>query len=193
MKNFIDTIKSIFVSNPYEIVSLNKEYVFVYDDCVQKCTFMLSEDIHPDITMKIINHNFKEVSHVCIDGGLIKHGLSDYVGDGQPHGRNDCMVFSDEELLLIELKMDVSVESKDKTRWSRFSDAMHQISDFYLYLVEKMEEKDEPITTYYTISAIHPIISMKNQPRPSAQRNNEKEKFRLATKLKIETTTEYSI
>ena len=171
--------------------TLEKEYLFVYDDRESRRTYMQEDNTNLAKSMQIVNHNQYKVSHICIDGGIIKYGLYDYVGDGLPHGRNDCMVYTDSELLLIELKMDVEEESMDKTRWGRYSEVMHQISDFYLYLKKKMDEKEHPIDMYYTQSSIHPIVCMKNPPKSSAQRNNEKEKFRLKTKLKIETSVIY--
>lgn len=191
MDSFVETIRSIFDSNPYDVFTSEKEYLFVYDDSVSRRTYMQEDNTNLAKSMQIVNLNRYKVSHICIDGGLIKYGLYDYVGDGLSHGRNDCMVYTDAELLLIELKMDVDEESMDKTRWGRYSDAMHQISDFYLYLKKKMDEKGHPIDMYYTQSSIHPIVCMKNPPKLSAQRNNEKEKFRIKTQLKIETSVVY--
>lgn len=193
MKSFIKALGSIFISNPYGVSSSNGEYLFIYDDKDAEQTFMSEVDTHPGNSMTIINHSQCEVSHICIDGGLIEYGLPDYVGDGLPHGRNDCMAFTNAMLLLIELKMDVTEVSLDKTRWGRYSEAMHQLSDFYLYLIKKLEENGHPMDEFYSRSAIHPIVCMKNPPKPSAQRNNEKEKFRLKTNLIIETEVEYSI
>ena len=87
--------------------------------------------------------------------------------------------------------MDVEEDSLDKTRWAKYSDAMRQITDFYLYLKNQLEKKEKPITIFYSQTAIHPIVCMKNPMKSSAQRNNEKEKFRIKTKLKIETGIKY--
>jgi hypothetical protein len=191
MNDFAEVIRTIFVSNPYDITISKCECLYVYDDKFLKQTFMSSNNTFSNKSMQLLNPSNHKVKHICVDGGLIKHGLFDYVGDGLRHGRNDCMVFTDTELLIIELKMDVSEESLDKTRWGRYSEAMSQISDFYMYLLNRLEEIKSPMNLFFIQSAIHPIICMKNPPKASAQRNNEKEKFRVKTKLKIETITSY--
>lgn len=131
-----------------------------------------------------------------IDGGLIEYGLEDYVGDGQTRGRCDCMIFSDSHLILIEFKMDMNPETSDKGRWRNFSQGMAQIKDFYLYLKDRFAETQEDLQTFYPETNIIPTVCMKyepeSHPKRNVQRNNEKEKFRMATKLKIRIFHQYS-
>lgn len=191
MNVFADVIRSIFVSNQYNIYASNCGHLYVYDDKTLKQTIMTNFNNFPHISLQLSNPLNYEVKHICVDGGLIAYGLFDYVGDGLPHGRNDCIVFTNTELLLIELKMDVLEDSLDKTRWGRYKEAMLQISDFYLYLLNCLDKIEKPMDRFFIHSKIHPIVCMKNPPKASAQRNNEKEKFRIKTRLNIETLTSY--
>lgn len=193
--NFCSIIQTIYTSNPYTIDRLCSTLLYAYDCGLSKRTFLVESDTNKDKSLKIKNDKRSEIVHICIDGGIIKHGLEDYVGDGIPRGRCDCMIFNDNKLLLVELKMDVEPLTKDKTLWKNFSHAMKQIKDFFLYLKASLQQEGKGINTFYSNDNIIPIICMKYgpniHPRRNVQRNNEKEKFREETQLKIQSICEY--
>lgn len=169
--------------------------LYAYDCSSSRRTFLVESDANKDKSLKIINKRGCEIIHICIDGGIIRYGLEDYVGDGVPRGRCDCMIFNNNELLLVEFKMDVEPSTKDKTLWKNFSHAMTQIKDFFLYLKASLQQGGEDISTFYSNDNIIPIICMKYgpniHPKRNVQRNNEKEKFRVETQLKIQSFCEY--
>lgn len=194
--NFCSKIQALFTATPYSIDRLSESIIYAYDCKQSQCTFFTtSADFH-DKALKIINNNNNEIVHICVDGGLIEYGLEDYVGDGIVRGRCDCIIFDDNKLLLVEFKMDVDSLTKDKTLWKSFSHAMNQIKDFYIFLKENFLQSGDDLQTFYTSSNIIPVICMKNtpniHPKRNAQRNNEKEKFRLSTNLKIQSFCEYN-
>ncbi len=193
--NFCDTIQTIYTSNPYTIDRLCGTTLYAYDCSSSRRTFLVESDANKDKSLKIINKRGCEIIHICIDGGIIRYGLEDYVGDGVPRGRCDCMIFNNNELLLVEFKMDVEPSTKDKTLWKNFSHAMTQIKDFFLYLKASLQQGGEDISTFYSNDNIIPIICMKYgpniHPKRNVQRNNEKEKFRVETQLKIQSFCEY--
>ena len=130
--NFCDTIQTIYTSNPYTIDRLCGTTLYAYDCSSSRRTFLVESDANKDKSLKITNKRGCEIIHICIDGGIIRYGLEDYVGDGVPRGRCDCMIFNNNKLLLVEFKMDVEPSTKDKTLWKNFSHAMTQIKDFFL-------------------------------------------------------------
>lgn len=193
--NFCDTIQTIYTSNPYTIDCLCGTTLYAYDCSSSRRTFLVESDANKDKSLKITNKRGCEIIHICIDGGIIRYGLEDYVGDGVPRGRCDCMIFNNNKLLLVEFKMDVEPSTKDKTLWKNFSHAMTQIKDFFLYLKASLQQGGEDISTFYSNDNIIPIICMKYgpniHPKRNVQRNNEKEKFRVETLLKIQSFCEY--
>lgn len=117
--NFCNIIQTIYTSNPYTIDRLCGTPLYAYDCSLSKRTFLIDTDVNQDKSLKITNGGRNEIIHICIDGGIIKHGLEDYVGDGVPRGRCDCMIFDNNKLLLVEFKMDVEPLTKDKTLWKK--------------------------------------------------------------------------
>lgn len=196
MRNdFCSIIQTIYTSNPYTIDRLCDIFLYVYDCNSSKRTIFTISDVNKDKSLKITNKRKNEIIHICIDGGIIEYGLEDYVGDGVTRGRCDCMIFDDNKLLLVEFKMEVEPLAKDKTLWKNFSHAMKQIKDFFLYLKDSLQQEGKELNTFYSNDNIIPIICMKYGPnmhsRRNVQRNNEKEKFREETQLKIKSTCEY--
>ena len=193
--NFCSKIQTIYTSNPYTIERLFDSSLYAYDCKSSKRTFFTASDTNKDKSLIIINKRNNEIIHICIDGGIIKYGLEDYVGDGITRGRCDCMIFDDNKLLLVEFKMDVEPLTRDKTLWKNYSHAMKQIKDFFIYLKASFLQKGNELHKFYSDDNIIPIICMKyNQNvhhRRNVQRNNEKEKFRQETQLKIQTICEY--
>lgn len=197
MRNtFCSKLMTIYDSSSYSIDCHEDSVLYVYDCQESRRTFITASSDCADKSLKVTNDNNYEIVHICVDGGLIEYGLEDYVGDGIIRGRCDCMLFDNNKLLLVEFKMNVSSTSGDSNLWRHYRHAMVQIRDFFLYLRTSFEQGNDDLHKYYSIDNIIPIICMKTtpniHPRRNAQRNNEKEKFRLATNLKIQTMCEYA-
>lgn len=162
--NFCNVIQTIYTSNPYTVDRLYSTPLYAYDCSSSKRTFLVESDANEAKSLKIINDKRSEIIHICIDGGIIKYGLEDYVGDGVPRGRCDCMIFDDNQLLFVEFKMDIEPLTKDKTLWKNFSHAMKQIKDFFLYLKESLQQEGKDLSAFYSNDNIIPIICMKYGP-----------------------------
>lgn len=198
MRNaFCTKVESLFTANPYDIERLNDAILYAYDSKQSKRTIFTTSAEFREKSLKITNNSQHEIVHICVDGGLIQYGLEDYIGDGKKHGRCDCIIFDNNRLLLVEFKMDVEPLTKDKTLWGNFSHAMNQIKDFYLYLKDRFLQSGDDLHLFYENTNIIPIICMKYtpniHPKRNAQRNNEKERFRMATNLKIQSFCEYKL
>ena len=176
--------------------------LYVYDDKYQNefgegdgRTFLSSDDANMNRALIIQNPSKKEIVHICIDGGVIRYGKKcyDYVGDGKPHGRPDCMVFSDDKLLFVELKMDMQTES-DKGRWARYSEAVGQLQDFLCnYFIPMYSVHNDKIENYYKKGNYYSVICMKSAPvlvgKRNSQRQTRRELFRTTTNMDVVITT----
>lgn len=129
------------------------------------------------------------VTHICVDGGLIEWGKEDYVGDGVIRGRNDCLLITDEQLILVELKTDLTSE-EDKNIWKNFSKGMCQLCDFYIYMRDRLFLEGRPISSFFVspentnaFVCIHPYPKLPSASRKiaSTQRMTEIERFRTKT------------
>ncbi len=154
-------------------------------------TFLSSDDANKNRALMIENTSKKEIVHICIDGGVIQYGKKcpDYVGDGKPHGRPDCMVFSDNKLLFIELKMNMET-MEDKGRWKKYSEAVGQLQDFLCnYFIPMYSAHNDGIENYYKKGSYYSVICMKTAPELSGKRNSQRqsrrESFRTATNMDV--------
>ena len=173
--------------------------MYVFDEKFQNAlgqrdgrTYLTPDDTNKDNALTIENLLNKEIVHICIDGGVIQYGKDDYVGDGQPHGRLDCMVFSDDKLVFVELKMNMQT-NLDKRRWEKYSDALNQLQDFICnYFYPKYAMHNDSIENYYKRNNYYSVICMKTAPNigdRNTQRQNRQEAFRIATNMKVISTT----
>ena len=192
---FSQKVRSLFTTTTYEVDQETATTLFAYDDKSLARTFLTADDTNKEKSLHIGNANGKTIFHICVDGGLIAYGQEDYVGDGTTRGRFDCMIFDNDQLLLVEFKMDIDPTTADKSRWKNFSKAMRQIKDFYLHLNKCFALSENPLQEFYTDDRIIPIICMKHPPSidliRNVQRNTEKEKFRTQTGLKVNLLTRF--
>lgn len=154
-------------------------------------TFLSSDDANRNRALIIENSLKKEIVHICIDGGVIQYGKKcpDYVGDGKPHGRPDCMVFSDNKLLFVELKMNMQTTG-DEGRWKNYSKAMGQLQDFLCnYFIPMYSAHNDGIENYYKKGSYYSVICMKTAPEIAGKRNSQRqsrrESFRTATNMDV--------
>jgi len=159
-------------------------------------TYLTSDDTNREKSLIVKNPKRKEIVHICVDGGVIEFGKDDYVGDGQPHGRPDCMIFSDDKLIFVELKTEMQT-NKDEKRWRRYSEALNQLQDFLCnYFYPKYAEHSDSLENYYKRGNYFSVVCMKAAPTISernTQRQNRQEAFRIATNMKVMSTTEVTL
>ena len=159
-------------------------------------TYLTSDDTNREKSLIVKNPKRKEIVHICVDGGVIEFGKDDYVGDGQPHGRPDCMIFSDDKLIFVELKTEMQT-NKDEKRWRRYSEALNQLQDFLCnYFYPKYAEHSDSLENYYKRGNYFSVVCMKTAPTISernTQRQNRQEAFRIATNMKVMSTTEVTL
>ena len=189
---FSSAVSSRFTSHPFTIDRGSDAVLYAYDSATDHRTYLTDSDAQKDISLEISNASGTELIHICVDGGVIEYGLEDYVGDGQPHGRCDCMLFNDAKLVFVEFKMNVETQ-KDKRLWQICSDAMEQIEDFSIHLKNVFRQHGDEFSNYYAKGSALALICIKTAPGMSARRNSQrltaKDAFTSRTGLKIEYKT----
>lgn len=188
--DFVDHIVQWAEKDPHRIdLDATEMYAFDINDA-HHTSFTIDAEMKEKSFTLINQESPITVTHVCVDGGLIEWGKEDYVGDGKKHGRNDCLLITDNQLLFIELKTNVTTEN-DKRIWRNFNDGAGEIKDFYLFLRDLLAESGTPISDYYPElnSNVHAFVCIDPYPKitfeprkiPNTQRMNELEKFRVQT------------
>ena len=145
-------------------------------------TYMISNTTNKDKSLVIENNSEKEIIHICIDGGIIRYGrrCPDYVGDGKPHGRPDCLIFSDNKLVFVELKMNMQSD-EDKGVFKNYKKALEQLQDFLCnFFIPQYANHNDKIENYYFKGNYYSIICMKIPPRLTGHRNTELQNKRVA-------------
>lgn len=168
----------------YVIERVTPPVAYVIDDLLKHRSFVCKKYQADALTV-----NEWKAWHICVDGGLIRYGARNYMGDFRfPQGRCDSIVFDRNDLWFIEFKMETT-SILDKQLWSDMKAGMEQLSDFIMNLRYKMAEKRTPLERFYCISDDvshqHCTICMKHYPTMSVLRNNELEKFRMETGIKL--------
>ena len=193
MRNaFSNAVISYFTPRTFSVERNCANVLYAYDSDTDHRTYLTDSDEHKGIALEIRNDSGHEILHICIDGGIIEYGLEDYVGDGQPHGRCDCMVFSNEKLVFVELKMN-TVTTKDKKIWHVCSDAMKQIEDFSNHLKNVFAVHNDSFFNYYPKGRAYAQVCIKTAPGMAPTRNSqrltEKDSFTARTDLKVDFKT----
>jgi hypothetical protein len=178
----IDDLKTLFPNNAFTETRSNSNQLFVYD--VKKLdanghkigiTIMSDTKLDDSRCFEIENSIIEnEVAHICIDGDFITYGQHKYDGDSAKtkDGRPDCLIFDENRLLFVELKLDQedATFDKEKTKWKKFFEGITQIEDFNRFLKRNgFDVKD-------IYSDVRAVISLRFEPifRPNSARNNEK-------------------
>ena len=169
----------------YRIDKVTSPVCYVYDDLNAHRCYVCKK-----MRVDALAVNGWNAWHICVDGGLIRYGCRNYMEDFRfPQGRCDSILFDMKDLWFIEFKMDTS-SLLDSVLWADMSNGMRQLSDFICNLRCKMAKKRTPLERYYSIKAEvkhqHCTICMRKYPAMNVFRNNELEKFRLKTGLKLQ-------
>ena len=193
MRNaFSNAVTSYFTTRTFSVERMSAVVLYAYDSETNHRTYLTDSDEYKAISLEIKNSNSQEILHICIDGGIIEHGLWDYVGDGQPHGRCDCMVFSDDKLVFVELKMNV-ITTKDRKIWKICNDALGQIEDFSNHLKSVFMQNNDNFVNYYEKGKSSALVCIKTAPgmapKRNTQRQTEKDAFTARTDLKVDFRT----
>lgn len=130
---------------------------------------------------EIKNDTQQPISHICIDGDFISYGQEKYdaKSEKQKDGRPDCIIFDNQYLLFIELKLDQEDESfdKEKSKWNRFFKGVNQIEDFVGYL------RNNNIEINQTQKA---IVCMRFEPKFQSNAARNREKLKRSEQLGFE-------
>lgn len=154
---------------------------YVYDDQAKHCCYVCKT---PRLDALVVNN--WSAYHVCVDGGLIRFGCVNYMADNNcPKGRCDSLVFDEKDLWFVEFKMNTTTVL-DRQLWDDMKDGMKQLKAFIINLRCKMAAKRAPLYRYYSISHQHCTVCMKQYPVMNNGRNNELEKFRMETGVKVQ-------
>lgn len=128
-------------------------------------------------------------NHVCVDGGLIRYGFTNYMFDANcPKGRCDSMVFDHRDLWFVEFKMNATSLLDDQL-WEDLKVGMQQLKDFIFNLRCKMDRKRTPLHRYFKNSHQHCTVCMRRYPRMNPSRQNHLEHFRQDTGIKLSQLT----
>lgn len=121
-----------------------------------------------------VNNSFeKKIIHIPVDGGLIPWG-EEY--DSMYTKRPECMLLTDDILVFIELKMNVT-SIIDSKIWQKCSEAIKQLKQFILFLRSKIS------IPFYHQKA---YIGIPKKPLANAQRINNLVKFKNETNVIID-------
>lgn len=168
----------------YHIDRIKYPVAYIYDDTTKHRCYVCDSS-RPDA----LEVRRWAAWHICVDGGLIRYGKRNYMGNATcPQGRCDSMVFDKQDLWFIEFKMNTT-SLLDKQLWDDLKDGMVQIKDFVQNLRRKMATKRTPLHRYYSLCHQHCTVCMKYYPTMNITRNNYLELFRKETGIKLQQLT----
>lgn len=164
----------------YRIDSIVPPIAYIYDDVVRhRCLVCGTPRVD---ALKVQGWR---AWHICVDGGLIRYRYPNYMGSFKyPQGRCDSIVFDRHNIWFVEFKMNTTT-ILDKQLWADMKKGMDQIAEFVQNLRLKMAWKHTPLNKFFGINHQHCTVCMVNYPAMSIQRNNELEKFREKTGIKL--------
>mgnify|MGYP007092175631 CR=1 FL=1 len=168
----------------YTVDGVKLPVTYIYDDKVEHRCYVCDTP-RPDA----LEVRGWTAWHICVDGGLIRYGKTNYMDDVTcPKGRCDSIVFDRRDLWFVEFKVNTT-SVLDKQLWSDLSDGMKQIKGFVKNLRQKMDRKRTPLNKYFSITHQHCTVCMIKYPSMSIQRNNELERFRKEVGIKLQQLT----
>lgn len=168
----------------YTFEPITPPVTFIYDDRTRHRCFACKMS-RPDALA--LNNFF--AYHICVDGGLIRYGCTNYMHDSKyPRGRCDSLIFNQKDLWFVEFKMNTTT-LMDEQLWNDMKDGMKQLKGFIYNLRCKMSMKRTPLYRYFKLNHQHCLICMNKYPKMSTSRNNHLEEFRLDTGIKLQCQT----
>ncbi|MFY7889701.1 MAG: hypothetical protein ACOVOW_12355 [Spirosomataceae bacterium] len=185
---FTRDLLTTFPTHSFTPISLKATPLYIYEvkdlnELGHSIKFTVMTDIEPDERSFKVHNVIVEnpITHICIDGDFIPFGQEKYdlKSDKFKDGRPDCLIFEQERLLLVELKLDQESET-EKSKWNNFFKGVTQIEDFVTFLRNNHFE----VTAYFP--RVSAVICMRFEPvfRSNTARNTEK--YKRSIQLGIE-------
>lgn len=182
---FLSKIKQYFPDHsPFDIQTTDNDYAYVVDN---EPSVLLENKV--DKAFEIQNIDSKApISHIAIDKDFVTSHYYNHLTENQ--GRPDSLLFSETDIVFLELKMNVTSAVDDK-RWKKIGEGMEQLKPFLLYFRNGFEVQNDKVSKYFPAQNIHAVISQSFYPRilPNSQRNKNLEKFKTETGLELKLVT----
>lgn len=181
------------LESTFSLHSFNSEYASVLNLYVKEINRLdrnnhkikvtaLSEIAPIQRHFKIHNPNYTKIAHICIDGDFIPFGQEKYdhnskkISDGRP----DSLVFSENTLVFLELKVEQEEATFGKTddvKWTAFFRGLTQIEDFVRFLRSNTFE----VKDYF--QKVEAVICMRFEPRIISNTRRNTELLKRATAI----------
>lgn len=187
-QSFTRDLLTTFPNHSFTPTSLEATPLYIYEvkdlnELGHSIKFTVMTDIEPNERSFKVHNVIAEnpITHICIDGDFIPFGQEKYdlKSEKFKDGRPDCLIFEQERLLLVELKLDQESET-EKSKWNNFFKGVTQIEDFVTFLRNNHFE----VTAYFP--RVSAVICMRFEPvfRSNTARNTEK--YKRSSQLGIE-------
>ncbi|MCU0450222.1 MAG: hypothetical protein MUC97_10360 [Bernardetiaceae bacterium] len=185
---FVNELKTKLAASHFNVTELGAPELFVWE--VQT----MDTDSHPirqtrmeatqpvDLHFKLRNAQpNNQVAHICVDGDLIPYGQEKYDHTSPKHsdGRPDAIVFDDQMLLLVELKLaqEDASEHKEDPKWKSFFYGVAQIEDFVRFL------QNNQINLASIFAKVQAVVCMRFEPRFESNTRRNTELFKRSKQL----------
>jgi hypothetical protein len=177
---FVNELKTKLAASHVNVTELGAPELFVWevktmDAANHPIRQTKMEATQPvDLHFKLRNPQLGNlVAHICVDGDLIPYGLAKYDHNNPKpkDGRPEAIVFDDQTLLVIELKLEQedASEHKEDPKWEAFFKAVAQIEDFMRFL------KNNQLDVVPVFSKVRAVVCMRFEPKfeSNTRRNTE--------------------
>ncbi len=170
---FISDLLMVFGKTEDDFSETVDSAVFYLFDSENPHRTFITNKKENDSSIEVSNPHRKKIIHIPVDGGIIPWG-EEY--DPTYKKRPECMIITDDLLVFIELKMNVTTII-DKQIWQKCNEALAQIKEFILFLRNKI------ILPYMNPKA---YIGIPKIPQMNAQRINNLVKFKNETNVIVD-------
>lgn len=176
---FIQDLRNYFKSHHFTETFSSEQNIYVQeikglDSNGYKIKYtILTGELPIERYFKIYNSLQAKIAHICIDGDFVPYGKYKYdnLSANLKDGRPESMLFDNQTLVFLELKVEQEEETfgKEDVKWKKFFEGVAQISDFVAFLRNNSFE----VKTYF--ANIYAVVCMRFEPnfRSNAKRNNE--------------------
>ncbi|MBC7391219.1 MAG: hypothetical protein H7329_18595 [Opitutaceae bacterium] len=163
--NFLTKLKEAFPERTTAETIITTPQVFVLEDAVSQRSSIVEEKTYHcfEITK---TEDIGPLVHICTDGDFIKRGEF-YRGSLLPNNRSDSLIFSSQQILFLELKL--NVEDRNSSR--EIFKGIDQLENFFTFLIENLTE--EIFHSYFKTESTFFRIGIRATPNTRWQRNQE--------------------
>jgi hypothetical protein len=185
---FVNELKNKLAISHFNVTELGAPELFVWE------VKTMDADNHPirqtrmeavqpvDLHFKLRNaHQDNLVAHICVAGDLIPFGKEKYDHSSpKPNdGRPEAILFDDNTLLLLELKLgqaDTS-ELKEDPKWKAFFEGVTQIEDFVRFL------QNNQLVVVPIFSKVWAVVCLRFEPKFVSNTSRNTEVFKRSQRL----------